>query len=342
MNIERRTSRRGFTLVELLVVIGIIALLIGILLPALNRAREQANVVKCLSNIRQLSLATMLFADAHQGYAPTCSDDYWAKLHDPYKTKWVYRNSGNPNGGSVFDWASSLVPYMGQQFSDNNSFINLPNGQSKVFQCPSDPAMDGSASQGYALVTNYFNLNTATDPVGYVPISYAINADITALTDAAGFGRIAGDSNGDITDQIGVAGGTPSPNGAGQPLGCKLSRVFNPSQTMLLAECGVRPGNGAGTTLDRNDALFYTTNFDNGGAEATGDVLNTLKATTTCGWLANRIPIKYMGYPGQVATQRARHANNKIDIAFCDGHAESVGPDGFNRVRISPYHNATK
>src|SRR5213075_2446591 len=63
-------KRRGFTLVELLVVIGIIALLIGILLPALNKARESARQVKCLSNIRQLALATMSFAGEHKSQMP--------------------------------------------------------------------------------------------------------------------------------------------------------------------------------------------------------------------------------------------------------------------------------
>src|SRR3954468_22257603 len=90
-------KRRGsaFTLVELLVVIGIIALLVSILLPALNRARRQAMTTQCASNMRQLAMAMLMYIQDNQGNFPP------AVVSQSTAPPMMY-----PNG---FSWCTELV-----------------------------------------------------------------------------------------------------------------------------------------------------------------------------------------------------------------------------------------
>jgi prepilin-type N-terminal cleavage/methylation domain-containing protein len=68
--VHTRRPRHGFSLVELLVVIGVISILIGLLLPVVGKARRQAQQVACLSNLRQVGAAFLAYAQEHRGYFP--------------------------------------------------------------------------------------------------------------------------------------------------------------------------------------------------------------------------------------------------------------------------------
>jgi prepilin-type N-terminal cleavage/methylation domain-containing protein/prepilin-type processing-associated H-X9-DG protein len=105
--------RNAFTLVELLVVIGIIALLISILLPALNKARSTATLVACQSNFKQIHNALVFYANAHQGYLPRSSTDNWG-----------------PQGTNAEALYGSLTRLLGKAFLDER-VDNL----SPVFTC---------------------------------------------------------------------------------------------------------------------------------------------------------------------------------------------------------------
>jgi prepilin-type N-terminal cleavage/methylation domain-containing protein len=113
-----RTARassglRAFTLVELLVVIGIIALLVAILMPALRRAREQAHGVACSSNQRQIMMAFLMFANEHKGHLPGNWWDYADK--DAERRAWLINFQeafdNAPQNGTVYRYLNNLAVY---------------------------------------------------------------------------------------------------------------------------------------------------------------------------------------------------------------------------------------
>ncbi len=76
---RKRPDKDGFTLIELLVVISIIAVLLSILMPALNKAKDKVKQVTCMSNVRQIGIAIIAYAVANDGYFPrnVCEGEYW-------------------------------------------------------------------------------------------------------------------------------------------------------------------------------------------------------------------------------------------------------------------------
>jgi prepilin-type N-terminal cleavage/methylation domain-containing protein/prepilin-type processing-associated H-X9-DG protein len=116
------SPRAGFTLVELLVVIGVIAALITILLPTLARAREAARAVACASNIRQIGWATLSYATRHQGYLPIPVQDTNLMGGLPESAIW-----GTSVPGILDFTQGTLIPDLGGS-----------RVAEELFKCPSD------------------------------------------------------------------------------------------------------------------------------------------------------------------------------------------------------------
>jgi prepilin-type processing-associated H-X9-DG protein len=159
----------AFTLVELLVVIGIIAVLISMLLPAMNRAREQARAAKCLSNLRQLAMATLGYCNFNKGSFPGQGGN---GNNPPFQWIAWERLEADDNNPASAGWIdnSALQPYLGSKGEVLKASI----------RCDSDdlstrPAMTSPEAYRYSYSLNQM----LTRPSQYTGLPWAVDPGYT-------------------------------------------------------------------------------------------------------------------------------------------------------------------
>lgn len=171
------TSRAdGFTLVELLVVIGIIAVLIAILMPALSSARQEAQAVQCSSNLRQLGMAIEMYAQEAKGYSIT---------------SWMGPNGGAYGSLPSYTWRAMLYPYVNKTtgvFHCPSYDDNVPSPASVTAVVPAmvgyswDPETNEWGYCGYAANRVHYEEGPPTDPMAGV-FDNAIQPKLTQIYD---------------------------------------------------------------------------------------------------------------------------------------------------------------
>ena len=313
-------ARGGFTLIELLVVISIIALLVGILLPALGAARRTAQNSQCLSNIRQMDTAAMAFAADHEFHVQISSTDLAWGGAGPLPPRLRGRNdawvssTGATFQGRIKDWASAIVPYMGGDPKD--SFENSDPKVTTAFLCPSDGNQDNE-DPGYIIYNNI-----SAGPTDRKPISYAVNADVTTYDNEP-----FEDGKGNWTNN----GNPISPVGGG-PVNGSLDAIRGTSKTMVYAECGTRKNITESLVAVNGQILMYTasTAFNSGALQEEYGTLAAIYKNTRG---RTKIPL-VENNTDQGAGDRH---GDKVNVAFADGHATGFSPGEFIEVNLSPH-----
>jgi prepilin-type N-terminal cleavage/methylation domain-containing protein/prepilin-type processing-associated H-X9-DG protein len=326
----RSRVRHGFTLIELLVVIAIIAILIGLLLPAVQKIREAANRMKCANNMKQIALANMNYESANGTFVPGVSR----------------------TGCCWGTWMIPILPYMEQDnmfrvyinFGGNDStgprYAASPNTGTSTkrittFLCPSDVAKNWNGStltmHNYVLNAGNTNFYQVSTPVG------CTNGSTTGANGCVTFGGapfgwyedpLALQAGGDASPPN-YTSGDPTTGIAGRPR--PMSEITDgTSNTLCVSEVRTSPrgsddirgftwwGGGAGFVTYQTPNNPTATDVMTGGGCGPSTVPNFPCTTTSTGTLP------------RMQLARSRHIKG-VNVALCDGSVRFV-PDSISVV----------
>ena len=320
-------GRRGFTLVELLVVIAIIGTLVGLLLPAVQAARESARRSLCQSNLKQISLATLNYVDAKRTFPPSYADN------NPAMNSPVAASDNYP----ALAWSAYILPYI--EYADLYDKIMTQTQQGTVNWQTSLTGWSTSTTSGtgamaqqvlkvYECPTNERYLRRSVHSVtvsgtGYTlgKINYGANCGREPALSIDSSGGIFG-----ISSQV-------KPSKVTDGLG-KTMMIVERSTTPEPGTVNVSPGSCGGKACDWNKGLWIGPRLE-GSAAGWHPGLSSPDVEsygTNSGYLINRASWDW----GAAWTNSSPHVGG-LQAAYCDGAVawvnENIDTTAYQRLR---------
>lgn len=319
-----RNKRHAFTLTELLVVIGIISLLIGILVPALNKAKQTSENAKCLSNLRQLGMAAQLHSnDFHSRIPPAgvvipASDEGkypFDGFKNPFRELQWYGNGSTPQ---PVPWLAAYAKYlaipMRTDTPDHMAEDLDIRERMKVFTCPSQTKVP----KGVMITGSLAGLPggkgaVVSGPTGFS--SYGFNEQIMGIDASAGCGA--------------CPRGWPTPQ---RRLFGRIQNLNNTSRVMLFADAIPRS----------NDNIPGFFSFWDDATDSDPHIGPSEQDPLNWGTLAETL-MEVPLIPRNMRDKNfdyERHSNRTMNIVFLDGHCEGVKIDelALREVIVDPIY----